>query len=85
MGEDVLDPRRAVRPPLDPMSTCPQQHRPCRAGTSSGKLQKTSKKPLPGCQVKPPDSYTPIKLMTVLGPHELSHGHTDDQLECRLP
>ena len=51
---------------------------------NSRKLQKTSKKPLPGCQVKPPDSYTPMKL-TVLGPHELSHGHTDDQLECRLP
>ena len=84
VGEDVLDPRRVVRPPLDPMSTCPQQHRPCRAGTSSGKLQKTSKKPLPGCQVKPPDSYTPMKL-TVLGPHELSHGQIDDQLECRLP
>ena len=84
VGEDVLDPRRVVRPSLDPVSTCPQQHRPCRAGTSSGKLQKTSKKALPGCQVKPPDSYTPMKL-TVLGPHELSHGHTDDQLECRLP
>ena len=84
VGEDVLDPRLVVRPPLDPVSTCPQQYRPYRAGTSSGKLQKTSKKPLPGCQVKPPDSYTPMKL-TVLGPHELSHGHTDDQLECRLP
>ena len=84
VGEDVLDPRRVVRPPLDPVSTCPQQYRPCRAGTSSGKLQKTSKKPLTGCQVKPPDSCTPMKL-TVLGPHELSHGHTDDQLECRLP
>ena len=84
VGEDVLDPRRVVRPPLDPVLTCPQQYRPCRAGTSSGKLQKTSKKPLTGCQVKPPDSCTPMKL-TVLGPHELSHGHTDDQLECRLP
>ena len=46
--------------------------------------QMTSKTPLTGCQVKPPDSCTPMKL-TVLGPHVLSHGRTDDQLECRLP
>ena len=44
----------------------------------------TSKKPLTGCQVKPPDSCTPMKLKE-LRPHALSHGHTDDQLECRLP
>ena len=42
------------------------------------------KKPLTGCQVKPPDSCMPMKLKA-LGPHALSHGHTDDQLECRLP
>ena len=84
VGEDVLDPRRVVRPPLDPVSTCPQQYRPCRAGTSSGRPQMTSKKLLTGCQVKPPDSCTPMKLKA-LGPHALSHGHTDDQLECRLP
>ena len=33
VGQDVLDPRRVVRPPLDPVLTCPQQYRPCRAGT----------------------------------------------------
>ena len=84
VGEDALDPQRVVRPPLDPVLTCPQQYRPCHAGTSSGRLQMTIKKTLTGCQVKPPDSCTPMTLK-VLGPHELSHGHTDDQLECRLP
>ena len=84
VGEDALDPRRVVRPPLDPVLTCPQQYKPCHAGTSSGRPQMTSKKPLTGCQVKPPDSFTPMKLKA-LGPHALSHGHTDDQLECRLP
>ena len=84
VGEDALDPRCVVRPLLDPVSTCPQQYRPCRTGTSSGRPQMTSKKPLTGCQVKPPDSCTPMKLKA-LGPHALSRGHTDDQLECRLP
>ena len=51
---------------------------------NSGTPQKTSKTPLPGCQVGPPDSCTPMKLKA-LGPHEPSHGRTDDQLECRLP
>ena len=32
----------------------------------------------------PPDSCTPMKLKA-LGPHEPSHGRTDDQLECKLP
>ena len=32
-------------------------------------------------QVEPPDSCTPMKL----GPHALSHGRTNDQLECRFP
>ena len=69
---------------VDMPSACPQQYRPCRADTNSGKLQKTSKTPLPGCQVGPPDSCKPMKLKA-LGPHEPSHGRTDDQLECRLP
>ena len=73
-----------VQPPLDPVLTCPQQHKPCRADTNSGKPQKTSKTPLTGCHVGPPDSCTPMKLKA-LGPHALSHGHTDNQLECRLP
>ena len=73
-----------VQPPLDPVLTCHQRYKPCRAGTNSGRPQMTSKTPLTGCQVKPPDSCTPMKL-TVLGPHVLSHGRTDDQLECRLP
>ena len=84
VGEDVLDPLRVVQPPLDPVSTCPQQHKPCHAETNSGTPRKTSKTPLTGCQVEPPDSCTPIKLKT-LGPHALSHGRTNDQLECRLP
>ena len=84
VGEDALDPLRVVQPPLDPVSTCHQRYNPCRAGTNSGRLQMTSKTPLTGCQVKPPDSCMPMKL-TVLGPHVLSHGRTDDQLECRLP
>ena len=73
-----------VLPPLDPVSTCPQQHKPCRADLNSGTPQKTSKTPLPGCQVGPPDSCRPMKLKA-LGPHEPSPGRTDDQLECRLP
>ena len=84
MGEDALDPQRVVQPPLDPVSTCPQQHKPCRADMNCGTPQKTFKTQLPGCQVGPPDSCTPMKLKA-LGPHELSHGRTDDQLECRLP
>ena len=84
VGEDALDPRRVVRPPLDPVLTCPQQYKPCRACTNSGRPQMTSKKPLTGCQVKPPDSCTPMKLIA-LGPHALSHGRTDNQLDCRLP
>ena len=84
VGEDVLDPLRVVQPPLDPVSTCPQQHKPCQAEMNSGTPRKTSKTPLTGCQVEPPDSCTPIKLKA-LGPHALSHGRTNDQLECRLP
>ena len=84
MGEDALDPLRVVQPPLDPVSTCHQEYKPCRAGANSGRPQMTSKTPLTGCQVKPPDSCTPMKL-TVLRPHVLLQGRTDDQLECRLP
>ena len=84
VGEDALDPLRVVQPPLDPVSTCHQRYMPCRTGTNSGRPQMTSKTPLTGCQLKPPDSCTPMKL-TVLGPHVLSLGHTDDQLEFRLP
>ena len=84
VGEDVLDPLRVVQPPLDPVSTCPQQHKPCQAETNSGTPRKTSKTPLTGCQVEPPDSCNSIKLKA-LGPHALSHGRNNDQLECRLP
>ena len=84
VGEDALDPLHVVQPPLDPVSICPQQHKPCRADTNSGKPQKTSKTPLTGCQVRPPDSCTPMKLKA-LWPHVPSHGRTVDQLECRLP
>ena len=84
VGEDALDPLCVVQLPLDSVSTCPQQYKPCRAGTNSGRPQMTSKTPLTGCQVKPPYSCTPMKLKA-LGPHALSHGRTDDQLECRLP
>ena len=84
VGEDALDPLRVVQPPLDPVSTSLQRNKPCRAGTNSGRLQMTSKTLLTGCQVKSPDSCTPMKL-TVLRPNVLSHGRTDDQLECRLP
>ena len=59
VGEDALDPLRVVQPPLDPVSTCPQQHKPCHAETNSGTPWKTSKMPLTGCQVEPPDSCTP--------------------------
>ena len=52
--------------------------------TNSGTPWKTSKTPLTRCQVEPPDSCTPIKLKA-LGPHALSHGRTNDQLECKLP
>ena len=52
--------------------------------TNSGTPRKISKTPLTRCQVEPPDSCTPIKLKA-LGPHALSHGRTNDQLECRLP
>ena len=84
VGEDTLDPLRVVQPPLDPVSTCPQQYKPCLTGTNSGRPLMTSKTSLTGCQVEPPDSCTPMKLKA-LGPHALSHGRTDDQLECRLP
>ena len=49
--------------------------------TNSGTPRESSKTPLTGCQVEPPDSCTPIKLKA-LGPHALSHGRTNDQLEC---
>ena len=84
VGEDALDPLRVVQPPLDPVSTCPQRYKSCRTGTNSGRPQMTSKTLLTGCQVEPPDSCTPMKLKA-LGSHALSHGSTDDQLECRLP
>ena len=65
VGEDALNPLRVVQPPLDPVSTCHQRYTPCRAGTNSGRPQMTSKTPLTGCQVKPPDSCTPMKLTVV--------------------
>ena len=84
VGEDILDPLLVVRPPLDPVSTCHQRYRPCRENTNSGRPKKTSKTPLTGCLVGPPDSCMPMKLKG-LWPHALSQGRTLNQLECRLP
>ena len=62
MGEDVLDPLRVVQPPLDPVSTSLSNTSHVKQKTNSGTPRKTSKTPLTGCQVEPPDSCTPIKL-----------------------